>query len=54
MFEIALLTIFTASLLVLANGKFKIIFRIREYIYERKIDQTQEWQEFTQAFEDCK
>lgn len=54
MFEIALLTVFTISLLVFANSKFKISYRIREYFYGRKIDETAEWKSFTQAFEDHK
>jgi hypothetical protein len=50
MFEIALMVIFTGTLLVMGNVKFGWIHRFQEWRYGRKIDETLDWQAFTDAF----
>jgi uncharacterized membrane protein HdeD (DUF308 family) len=39
------------GLAVLLNGHFNFIHRFQEWRYERKVDNTQEWQAFKDAFE---
>jgi len=48
---IFILTSFVIFLAVLLNGHFHLIHRFQEWRYERKVDGTQEWQEFKKAFE---
>jgi hypothetical protein len=52
MVEIAIAGIVTATLLLAANGKFKLVHRFKEWRYGRKIDETTEWAAFNAAFRD--
>jgi hypothetical protein len=50
MIENALIGIFTATLLIAGNVKFGWIHRFQEWRYGRKVDETVDWQAFTDAF----
>jgi hypothetical protein len=50
MFQIALVSVGLVTLLAIGNRHFGWIHRVQEWRYGRKIDETLDWQAFTDAF----